>query len=150
MTINPLLGALAAAALLSVASPALGANDPPPSASTAARSLAGAVAETRALVRTGKFEEALAILRPLSAAHPDHLTVRFQIGIAAIGKSHRPGVSEKERDALLDEAIAQFRFMLVREPSLVRVRLELARAFFLKGEDKLRIPTDLTADSYFT
>ena len=36
-----------------------------------------------------------------------------------------------------DKAIAAFREMLVADPSLVRVRLELARAFYLKGEDRL-------------
>ena len=36
-----------------------------------------------------------------------------------------------------DRAIAAFREMLVADPSLVRVRLELARAFCLKGEDRL-------------
>ena len=44
---------------------------------------------------------------------------------------------EETREALLDEAIAVFHAMLVRRPDLVRVRLELARAFFLKGEDGL-------------
>ena len=44
---------------------------------------------------------------------------------------------EDRRDALLDEAIAAFRQMLVADPNPVRVRLELARAFFLKGEDSL-------------
>ena len=41
------------------------------------------------------------------------------------------------REALLEEAISAFRFMLINSPELVRVRLELARAFFLKGEDDL-------------
>ena len=41
------------------------------------------------------------------------------------------------RDVLLDEAIAAFHAMLVTRPDLVRVRLELARAFFLKREDSL-------------
>ena len=137
MTIGPLLGTLAAAALLALAVPAWSASDPPPSPPAADLSLAVTVAKTRALVRRSRFDEALAILRPLSAAHPDHLTIRFQIGLAAVGKSQRQGVSDDARDALLDEAIAAFHFMLVREPGLVRVRLELARAFFLKGEDKL-------------
>ena len=44
---------------------------------------------------------------------------------------------EDERDDLLDEAIAAFRKMLVADPGLVRVRLELARAFYFKGEDSL-------------
>ena len=41
------------------------------------------------------------------------------------------------REALLDEAIASFRTMLIDQPGLLRVRLELARAFFYKGEDSL-------------
>ena len=44
---------------------------------------------------------------------------------------------DDRRDALLDEVIAAFRAMLVARPDLVRVRLELARAFFLKGKDSL-------------
>ena len=54
-----------------------------------------------------------------------------------MGASQQPGVEEAKREALLDEAIASFRAMLVDRPELVRVRLELARAFFLKGEDSL-------------
>ena len=61
----------------------------------------------------------------------------FRAGMEAAEASQRPGVPEGERDKLLDEAIDIFRAMLVRRPELVRVRLELARAFFLKGEDKL-------------
>ncbi len=41
------------------------------------------------------------------------------------------------RDKLLDKAIAVLRRMLVVDPGLVRVRLELARSFYLKGEDSL-------------
>ena len=137
MTIGPLLRAFTATALLSLAVPAWSANNPPPSPPVAGPALAVSVAKTRALIQHGRFDDALAILRPLSAAHPDHLTIRFQIGLAAVGKSRRQGVSEDAHDALLNEAIAVFHFMLVRQPGLARVRLELARAFFLKGEDKL-------------
>ena len=137
MTIGPLLRALTATALLSLAVPAWSANNPPPSPPVAGPALAVSVTKTRALIQHGRFDDALAILRPLSAAHPDHLTIRFQIGMAAVGKSQSQGVPDDARGALLDEAIAAFHFMLVRQPGLVRVRLELARAFFLKGEDKL-------------
>ena len=41
------------------------------------------------------------------------------------------------RDPLLEEDIAAFRTMLIVRPELVRVPLELARPFFLKGEDRL-------------
>ena len=57
--------------------------------------------------------------------------------MAAIGASKKPDIAEAKREALLDEAIAAFRTMLIADPGLVRVRLELARAFFLKGEDTL-------------
>ena len=60
----------------------------------------------------------------------------FREGMAAVQQAVRQA-DETRRDALLDKAIAAFRKMLVADPSLVRVRLELARAFFLKGEDTL-------------
>ena len=50
----------------------------------------------------------------------------------------RNAESRKTRsDALLDEAIAAFHGHAGRTTRAVRVRLELARAFFLKGEDRL-------------
>ena len=60
----------------------------------------------------------------------------FRKGMTALAAS-RQARTEEERDALLDEAIAAFRKALVANPGLVRLRLELARAFFLKGEDTL-------------
>ena len=84
-----------------------------------------------------RYEEALAILRPLARGRTVDANVLFQIGLAATGASQQRDVSEEKRDALLDEAIAVLRRMLVDRPELVRVRLELARAFFLKGEDDL-------------
>ncbi|MDE2813313.1 MAG: surface lipoprotein assembly modifier [Gemmatimonadota bacterium] len=41
------------------------------------------------------------------------------------------------RDGKLSEAVAAFHGILVERPELVRVRLELARTFFLMGEDSL-------------
>ena len=67
----------------------------------------------------------------------DKASELFREGMIAVEASQRPGLSEAARDILLDEAIAAFHEMLVADPSLVRVRLELARAFFLKGEDRL-------------
>ena len=109
----------------------------PPSPPAASRSAAAEIAKAQALFKAGRFEEALAILRPLAAAGPGHLDIRFQTGMAAIGASKKPDIAEAKREALLDEAIAAFRTMLIADPGLVRVRLELARAFFLKGEDTL-------------
>ena len=92
----------------------------------------------RALVERERFAEALAILRPLVPDHPDQIDVRFLLGLAASrGSQERPELEEQIRLALLDEAIAAFRSILIRQPGLVRVRLELALAFYLKEEDAL-------------
>ena len=61
----------------------------------------------------------------------------FRKGIEAVERSQEPSLPQDVRDELLDAAIAVFHAMLVRQPRLVRVRLEIARAFFLKGEDRL-------------
>ena len=93
--------------------------------------------EARTLLGVGKFDEVLAILRPLTTGRTVHADALFLLGLAATGASQQPEVSEDEREALLDEAIAAFRTMLIDRPDLVRVRLELARAFFLRGRDSL-------------
>ena len=75
---------------------------------------------------------ALILLFSLPAAQD--LDALFRDGMAAVEEAYAE-TDEDRRDALLDEAIAAFRAMLVARPDLVRMRLELARAFFLKGED---------------
>ena len=77
---------------------------------------------------------ALALLWASDAPAQD-LSARFRAGMTALERAAT--ASPDERDELLDKAIAEFRAMLVADPKLVRVRLELARAFFLKGEDTL-------------
>ena len=78
---------------------------------------------------------ALAVLVSPAQAQKLDLPSLFREGMEAIEEASR---TEGDRhDELLDEAIAAFRKMLVADPSLARVRLELARAFFLKGEDTL-------------
>ena len=94
----------------------------------------------RALIDAGRFEDALAILNPLAQEHLDHprrTDILFLSGLAATQASQGPDVSEERRTLLLNLGIASFRFILFDRPELVRVRLELARAFFLKGEDSL-------------
>ena len=132
MTISPFLRALAATALLFLSAPAWSAGQEPPTASQP-----GSVAEGRTLVEEGRFEEALGILRPLARGRAVEANVLFLIGLAATGASQQPDLADDEREALLDEAIASLRAVLINRPDLVRVRLELARAFFLKGEDSL-------------
>ena len=95
------------------------------------------VNDARALIENSRFSEALAVLRPLAPDHADRTDVLFLVGLAAIGASQQAGAEEGERTALLDEAIAALRTILNDRPGLVRVRLELARAFFLKSEDDL-------------
>ena len=75
----------------------------------------------------------LLLTLPATAQDLDSL---FQEGMQAIQEASVT-TNEERREELLDEAIAMFRDMLVADPNLVRVRLELARAFFLKGEDSL-------------
>ncbi|MYE02342.1 MAG: DUF560 domain-containing protein, partial [Alphaproteobacteria bacterium] len=66
----------------------------------------------------------------------DTTEARFRAGMEALNAAH--AIADREaRDERLDEAIAAFRAILVDRPELVRVRLELARAFFLKEEDTL-------------
>ena len=132
MTIRFFVRAMVAGAFLLVAAPMSNAAVNPPSPAPA-----NDVSGAQALVRAGKFEEALDILRPLARGRAVGANALFLIGLAATGASQQPGLVDDERDALLDEAIAALHTMLIDRPGLVRVRLELARAFFLKGEDSL-------------
>ena len=95
------------------------------------------VIHARALIERGQFGEALQILRPLAPNHPDQTDVLFLTGLAALGASQLPEATESEQIGFLDEAIAALHEILIDRPGLVRVRLELARAFFLKGDDEL-------------
>ena len=93
--------------------------------------------KARALIKDGKFDEALAVLRHLAKAHPKRVDILFLQSLAAIGGAQLPGVGKQDREALLDEAISALRTILVDRPNLIRPHLELARAFFLKEEDDL-------------
>ena len=106
------------------------ATDPPPSAPA---DMGG----VQALIDAGRFEDAIVALRPLLAQPPVDANVLFLYGVASLEAAQRPGRAADQRDILLNEAIAAFRAILVNAPGLVRVRLELARAFFLKGQDGL-------------
>ena len=126
-TLVRLCRALAVAVPLLSAAPAAAEDAPSPDA---------AMAEARALVGARRFDEALAVLRPLTERDQIYAEVIFLFGLVAIEASrHRP--EEAEREALLDEAIAALHALLTARPELVRVRLELARAFFYKEEDGL-------------
>ena len=93
--------------------------------------------EAQTLINAGRFTEALNILVPLVKGDVVEADTLFLYGLAAVGASQQEGMADDARENLLDEAVGAFHAMLVKEPGLVRVRLELARAFFLKGEDAL-------------
>ena len=96
------------------------------------------VSTARALIERQGYAEALAILSPLALEdRPDQTEVRFLIGLASVRLAQAPGLEDDQRLALLDQAIAAFRSILIRRPGLVRVRLELALAFYLKQDDQL-------------
>ena len=96
------------------------------------------VRTARALIHRNRFAEALEILKPLALEdRPDQTDVRFLLGLAASRGSQTPGIGDDERLTLLKLAIAVFRSILIKQPELVRVRLELALAFYLKEDDAL-------------
>ncbi len=96
------------------------------------------VQNSRILISQGRHREALAILRGLVRERGFDKNVAFLRGLAALEAAQQSGGrDEGEAAVLLEEAIGAFRGLLVGEPGLVRVRLELARAFFNLGEDDL-------------
>ncbi len=132
-TIYRVLAVLAVVSMLSQALAGAqepGAQEPP-------ASVKSQVAEARTLLNALRFQEALAILRPLAEAHPGSDDVRFLLALTAMEASRVRGIGQADREALLDESIATFHAMLIDRPGLARVRLELARAFFYKGDDSL-------------
>ncbi len=96
-----------------------------------------ALAISRELVSNGNFFEALEILEVLQPELPNNDSVQFLTGIAALNASHAEHLSLEEKRELLQLAIRNFHSMLARNPSLTRVRLELARSFFLNEQDIL-------------
>ena len=130
-TARLLLCTLAISVCLLLAAPAWGTDEESPEPT------AGTMEEARTLLNAGRFPEALVMLRSLARGEKVQANVFFLIGLAAIGASQHPEMPAQTRASLLDEAVAVLHAMLVENPGLVRVRLELARAFFLKGEDTL-------------
>ena len=72
-----------------------------------------------ALIRQGRTDDALALLDAIIAASPDDQQAHFLRGLVASSQGD------------YRKAIAIFRAILIDHPEAVRVRLELARAFFL-------------------
>ena len=95
------------------------------------------VEDARALIDAGRFGEALSILAPLLQGEVLEGNTLFLYGLAALGAAQVLDVPDDVRENLLNEAVAAFHAMLIENPALLRVRLELARAFYLMGEDDL-------------
>ena len=120
--------------------------DPPANAPTDEQ-LAAALAAAERLLDMGRGEEALTLIRPVANARPDSRQAIFTTGLAALATADRSvqqgvkhsdsGVKEK-----YDLAVRSFRGMLVQDPSQLRVRLELARALFSRG-NCIRPPANL-------
>ena len=132
-------GVAAAAALTAFAGPlpALAQTKAATKAESKPAAPQSAADRARALLRAGRPVQALAVLRPTVKARPNDLSLLFLVGQAGIAAASRQGLEEKARTAFLDAAIAALRRMLTIRPGLTRPRLELARAFFLQGEDTL-------------
>src|SRR6185437_11282494 len=74
------------------------------------------------LIANNRLDDAKRFLDHVLAAKPDDSELLFL----------RANVAVAQQD--YDTAVSLFRRILVREPEAERVRLELARAFFLKGD----------------
>lgn len=103
------------------------------------------VNHARQLIETNQPQAALALLRPLNTPERNDITdIRFLIGLAAIAAAkmtiaNTPNTERITPTAqhLLNAAITALRAILINQPGLIRVRLELARAFFISGNDNL-------------
>ena len=91
-----------------------------------------------ALLRQGEIEDAIDVVRPHLPGDIRAVDLLFETGMIMLGSAQTmPSSEARRREVLLDASIAAFRAILAEHPGLVRVRLELARAFFLQGQDGL-------------
>ncbi len=113
------------------------ASEADPNAPTDEQVVAAAAATER-LLEQGRSAEALAIIKPVAVARPDSDQATFSMGLAALAAGDaavRAGSKPKKAPAKehFDLAISSFRGMLVKHPRNLRVRLELARSLFSRG-----------------
>ena len=108
-----------------------------PNAPTNEQVRAATVATERLLIQN-RPGEALGIIQPVAEARRDLPQATFSLGLAALAAGDsavRTGSRPRAEPAkgYYDLAIRSFRSMLVKDPSLLRVRLELGRALFQRG-----------------
>lgn len=97
-----------------------------------------ATAAVERLLSQNRSAEALAIIQPIAEARPDSQQATFSLGLASIATADaavRLGANPRKDPAkrLYDTAVHAFRGMLVKDPAQLRVRLELGRALFQRG-----------------
>lgn len=80
--------------------------------------------QARAAIVAGRLDEAAGLLAQVDGMTADRNDLEFLRGTVALGRGD------------YDAAIDAFHRILDRDPSLNRVRLDLARVFFLKGDDE--------------
>lgn len=112
------LAALACALLVSAPALAQGANG---QAATQQQTISD-VAAAQLLVANNRLDDARKLLEYILSSRPEDRDALFLLGNVAVAQNK------------YDEAVSLFRRLLVLEPDAERVRLELARAFFLKGD----------------
>ena len=139
--------ALLVLALLCFRAGSYGAD--PPSSAPTDQQLEAALAAAERLLDMGRAEEALGLIRPVAEARPDSKQAAFTTGLAALATadlSVRQGVKRSDPGVKGNYrlAVRSFRAMLVEDPSQLRVRLELARALFSRGNCLLPPPNLLT------
>ena len=124
--------ALLGAERLLVSQPVVVAEAPVPS--SVENDLNAAVA----LLLQGDVEDAIKAVRPHLSRDARAVELLFEAGLASLDLAQAiPTSEESGREFLLDASITLFRAILAEHPGFVRARLELARAFFLKGSDGL-------------
>lgn len=90
-----------------------------------------------ALMLQGEIDGAIAAVRPHLATDGRAVALLFDAGMTIlVAAQAEPPQSETQTD-LLDASTTLFRAILAEHPDHVRVRLELARIFFLQGKDGL-------------
>ncbi|MYI24098.1 MAG: DUF560 domain-containing protein [Gammaproteobacteria bacterium] len=124
--------ALSSAEHLPTSQPGIAAEAPVPG------SVEGDLNAAVDLLLRGEVEEAVAVVRPHLPRDARAVNLLFDAGTTMLGSAQATHPSQAAaREALLDASITIFRAILAERPDLVRVRLELARAFFLRGRDGL-------------
>jgi len=74
------------------------------------------------LIANNRLDDAKRLLEQMRTAKPDDIEILFLLATIAV----------EQKD--YDTAISLYRRILVSQPDAERVRLDLARAFFLKGD----------------